>query len=195
MAKRVYWRAAVWSGLIGGVVFLAAEMTLVPLFGAGGPWLPVRMIAALALGPGVLQPPAGFDPIVLVTALVVHFGLSTGYSALRAWLVEGRRGPLADGARGMFGLLIYLVNFYGFTALFPWFADARSWISVVTHLAWGLVVPVTYGLIVEREHRKHGNPVPITLSGADPCAHPARVYGGLVGGIHGSARRTGRIPA
>ncbi|MGQ0814996.1 MAG: DUF2911 domain-containing protein [Gemmatimonadota bacterium] len=50
--------ATVLSGLIAGVVFIVLDITLVPLFGLGSPWEPVRMIAAIVLGRDVLPPPA-----------------------------------------------------------------------------------------------------------------------------------------
>ena len=40
----------------------------------------------------------------------------------------------------VFGLLIYLVNFYGFTAIWPWFAKARNFISLFSHVMFGLVL-------------------------------------------------------
>jgi hypothetical protein len=45
------------------------------------------------------------------------------------------------------------VNFYGFTALFPWFAMARNWISIFGHLVFGLVAAGAYVAI--RKHHHH----------------------------------------
>ena len=44
---------------------------------------------------------------------------------------------LAVGAA--FGLAPYLINFYGMTALFPWFANARNWVSIFAHVMFGLI--------------------------------------------------------
>jgi hypothetical protein len=43
-----------------------------------------------------------------------------------------------------FGLMLYLVNFYGFTAVFPWFAMARNWISIFSHLMFGVIAALVY---------------------------------------------------
>ena len=39
---------------------------------------------------------------------------------------------------------MYLVHFYGLTALYPWVAEARDWINVVTHLVFGLAAAWSY---------------------------------------------------
>jgi hypothetical protein len=142
-------RATLGAGLVAGAVFLALEMVLWPLLGLGTAWVPLRMIAAILLGPEVLPPPSGFHAGVLVAALLVHFSLSTVYasvfSAMRYLLLHGWNQPgLAELPHGMYGLVIYLINFYLFTGLFPWFVEARHEISVLVHLVWGLMLPWTY---------------------------------------------------
>jgi hypothetical protein len=142
MKGKTDWTAAVWSGLIAGLVFIVVEMMLVGITGAGSPWGPPRMIGAIGLGPGVLPPPATFDLGIFIVALVIHFALSAILGLLFGWTVaRWRWGLLATTAAGaVFGLLVYLVNFYGFTAIFPWFADARSPITVFAHIVFGLVL-------------------------------------------------------
>ncbi len=44
----------------------------------------------------------------------------------------------------VYGLLIYVVNFYGMTAFFPWFAEARNWVSVFSHALFGAVLALVY---------------------------------------------------
>ena len=34
----------------------------------------------------------------------------------------------------VYGLALYYINFYGFSAAFPWFADARGGVSAFTHI-------------------------------------------------------------
>jgi hypothetical protein len=70
------WKAATWSGIIAGFVFLALEMVMVPVFAGGSPWGPPRMMAAIVLGEGVLPPPATFDLGVIMAAMGLHFVLS-----------------------------------------------------------------------------------------------------------------------
>jgi uncharacterized membrane protein YagU involved in acid resistance len=138
------WRAAVWSGIIAGAIFMVLEMVMVPVFLGDSPWAPPRMIAAIAMGEGVLPPPATFDPGILMAAMVVHFILSIVFTVILGFSIArmGFGASLAAGA--VFGLLLYLVNFYGFTAVFPWFAMARNWVSVVAHIGFGLVAAWSY---------------------------------------------------
>jgi uncharacterized membrane protein YagU involved in acid resistance len=143
----VNWNAAVVSGLIAGVVFLVLEMLLVPLALGGSPWGPPRMIAAIALGRDVLPTavaPATFDGFIVLTAMVVHFLLSIVYALVLAPFIE--RVPHGTGlVIGVaFGLALYFVNFYGFTAVFPWFAMARNWVTWFSHVMFGAVGAWTY---------------------------------------------------
>jgi hypothetical protein len=37
-------------------------------------------------------------------------------------------------------MALYIINLYGFTALFPWFSIARDGITALTHLVFGLTL-------------------------------------------------------
>jgi uncharacterized membrane protein YagU involved in acid resistance len=146
----VDWSAAVWSGVISGAVFMVLEMMMVPIFLGGSMWGPPRMIAAIVLGQEVLPPPATFDLGILMVAMVVHFVLSIAFALVLA-LIAARVGfGAALGLGAAFGLILYLVNFYGFTAIFPWFAMARNWVSVVAHVLFGLIAAWAYKRLAER---------------------------------------------
>lgn len=146
----VHWRAVVGAGLIAGVVFLMAEMIMLPLFLGVSPWGPSRMMAAILLGKGVLPPPATFDFGVMMIAMMVHFVLAVAYTFVIAWIVQRRGTASAIGIGALAGLVLYFLNFYVFTAAFPWFAMARNWVTVVTHVAFGLIAAWSYrGFIKE----------------------------------------------
>lgn len=141
--------AAIWAGIVAGAVFLLLEMVMVPIFLGGSAWDPPRMIAAIVLGPDVLPAPdaaVGISADVLLAAGVVHFALSLLYALAVAWIVD--RWPLGASiaAGAIFGVALYLVNFYGFTALFPWFAMARNWVGMVAHIAFGAVAGAVYAV-------------------------------------------------
>lgn len=136
--------AAVWSGVIAGAIFMVLEMIMVPLFLDGSPWGPPRMIAAMAMGEGVLPPPATFDVGIVMVAMIVHFLLSIIFAVMLAFPIARMGFGAALGVGAAFGLLLYLVNFYGFTAIFPWFAMARSWVSIVAHILFGLIAAWSY---------------------------------------------------
>jgi hypothetical protein len=40
----------------------------------------------------------------------------------------------------VFGLLLYGVNMYGFTAAFAWFEACRDWITLAAHLVFGIML-------------------------------------------------------
>ena len=131
------------ADVIAGAVFMMMEMGLVALSG-GSPWGPPRMIAAIVMGEGVLPPPASFDLMIVMVAMVVHFMLSIIIGLAFAFLA-GRFSLLMAVAVGAgIGLALYLVNFYGMTAFFPWFAMARNMISVISHIAFGMVLGLSY---------------------------------------------------
>ena len=102
------------------------------------------MIAAIVMGEGVLPPPATFDLMVLMAAMAVHFMLSIVIGVAFA-LIASRFGWLMAVIVGaVVGLGLYVVNFYGMTAVFPWFAMARNTISIVSHIAFGLMLGLSY---------------------------------------------------
>ncbi|WP_426051920.1 hypothetical protein [Brevundimonas sp. SL161] len=136
-------KAGALAGLIAGGAFMMMEMVLVALSGASF-WGPPRMIAAIVMGEGVLPPPATFDLMVLMAAMAVHFMPSIVIGVAFA-LIASRFGWLMAVIVGAaVGLGLYVVNFYGMTSVFPWFAMARNTISIVSHIAFGLMLGLSY---------------------------------------------------
>jgi uncharacterized membrane protein YagU involved in acid resistance len=156
------WKAATWAGIIAGMVFLVLEMIMVPVFGGGSPWAPPRMMAAIVLGEGVLPPPATFDAGIIMAAMGLHLVLSVVYAIVFAVAVSRLSLGKALILGGFGGLVLYLVNFYGFTALFPWFAMARNWISIFGHVVFGLVAAGAYVAIrIHHQHEDEGARAPL----------------------------------
>ena len=145
-------KAAVWAGIIAGVVFMMLEMVLVETVGGGSPWGPPRMIAAIGMGKDVLPPPATFDLGVMIVAMAIHFVLAILLGMILGLIVSRwKLGLMASiGVGAIFGLAVYLVNFYGFTALFPWFAMARTPITLLTHVMFGTVLGWSYHALAVR---------------------------------------------
>ncbi|MGI9045108.1 MAG: hypothetical protein ACR2GK_13440 [Gemmatimonadaceae bacterium] len=142
--QSLQWKAAVLAGLISGAAFMMLEMIMVPVFGGGSPWGPPRMIAAIAMGKGVLPPPATFDFGILIAAMAVHFPLSIVFTLILAWIIARFEMGVAVLIGAGFGLILYFVAFYGFTAIFPWFAMARNWISIFSHIMFGVIAAAAY---------------------------------------------------
>jgi uncharacterized membrane protein YagU involved in acid resistance len=103
-----------------------------------------RLAAAIVLGRTVLPPPASFDAGVTAVATLVHFALSIAYGLAIAMLVRSLRWRASLLAGAAAGLAIYLANMYGFTALYPWFEQVRTWDTLLAHLAFGLVAAAVY---------------------------------------------------
>jgi hypothetical protein len=49
-----------------------------------------------------------------------------------------------------FGVLLYLINFHGATALVPWFAELRGWANLVAHLVFGMTAAILYWQLARR---------------------------------------------
>lgn len=101
-----------------------------------------RLTAAIVMGREALQVPAagGLPWDVLLVATLVHLALSVAYALPPARLAGRLRGLPALGAGAAYGLAIYVVNMYGFTVVFPWFALARDPATVFAHLVFGLAL-------------------------------------------------------
>ncbi|MEG3190947.1 hypothetical protein [Lysobacter sp. D1-1-M9] len=142
--RAIDWKAAVWAGLIAGVVFMMAEMLMVAMFQGESAWGPPRMIAAMVLGQDVLQPPT-FDIGIMMTAMMIHIPLSIIYGLALAALLRRANAGTALMIGAAFGLAIYLINFYAIASMiFPWFAMARGWVSAIAHIMFGAVAGLAY---------------------------------------------------
>ena len=88
-------------------------------------------------------------------ATVLHFALSIIYGLVFAHGIRAlASGAVARLLIGLgFGLVLYGVNMYGFTVVFPWFSLVRDWVTVVAHLIFGLVLAGTYILLVSQGSR------------------------------------------
>lgn len=138
--------AVLLAGVSAGILSTVAQLLLWVAFGEdalGLLWRDSRLTAALVLGHGVLPPPATFDIEVMLAATAIHFLLSILYAA--ALLPVRRSGPAVSLLAGAgFGIVLYFVNMHGFTAIFPWFAEARGGITLATHVVFGVAVSMSY---------------------------------------------------
>lgn len=140
-------KAAMLAGVCAAILATAVELLLWRAYAFALPetlFRDARLAAAIVLGRDVLPPPATFDWRIMFVATCVHFALSIVY----AFVLAAAIGRLAAGAAlatgALFGLVLYVVNLYGFTWLFPWFAVTRDGITVIAHLAFGITASATY---------------------------------------------------
>jgi hypothetical protein len=80
----------------------------------------------------------------MLVATLVHFALSIVYGLTLSVFISRLSVPLSLIAGAVFSLFLYVINMYGFTFLFPWFATARDWITATTHVVFGLVIVAIY---------------------------------------------------
>ena len=153
MAKPFPWKAAISAGIVAGLVFMLLEMALVGTIGGQSPWGPPRMIAAIAMGDGVLPPPATFDLGIVMVAMIVHFALSMILGVIFGWAISRRPMTLTVAiiAGIILGLAVYVLGFYILTPIFPWFAMARGGISIFAHAVFGLTLGLAYYAMASRQ--------------------------------------------
>ncbi len=145
------WGIIVCAGIAAGTAATAVQVVLWLAFDAGFPTVlfrDARLTAALVLGRHVLPPPATFDVTVWIVATIIHFALSVAYAALLGPLAARLSGARMVLSGAMSGIALYALNLYAFTALFPWFSQARGWIAAAAHVAFGLTAFATYRFLL-----------------------------------------------
>ena len=142
-------KALFCAAFAAGAVFLVLMLAMAPLMGAS-PWAPTRLIAAITMGREALSPPDTFDSGAVSAAIIIHFALSVVYAVVFAFIAKGRSLASDTLLGAAFGLALYVVNFYGFTFLFPWFAEARHWVTITAHLAFGAALGASYAWAARR---------------------------------------------
>jgi hypothetical protein len=157
----VNWNAAARAGVIAGLVYLAWQMAFYPLVTGGSVWDVPRATAAILIGKGILATPPTFNLGVFVVGLLLHLTLSAGYALLLAAMVAGLRRAAALVSGGIFGLVLYLINFYWFTTAFSWFARARNWSTALAHVVFGLVAVWSY--LALRRRAETPSPAELTV--------------------------------
>ena len=117
-----------------------------------------RLTAALVLGEAAPSPSAGFDARIMLAATGIHFALSIIYAALLLPVAKRLAFLPSLLAGAGFGALLYFVNLYGFTSIYPWFTQARGGITLAVHLVFGMVVMLTYRWLGVQADRSGGLP-------------------------------------
>lgn len=151
LRQLVDWRAAVWAGLISGGVFLLLNIVVAPLILGGNHWAMVRLTASIILGESILPPPATFNAVALLAALVSNTGLCLLFGLFAAYVLH--RGGIVMGFAGgaLLGLALYGISFYTLTLFYPWFFAYRGWVMIANHVILGMLAGGIYEwLEVER---------------------------------------------
>jgi hypothetical protein len=151
------WLAAVVAGLAGGAVLMVLELLWSAATNETGPWRASQLVAAMVLGPGVLQTSAAFfQADVVGTALVTHYALGIAFGVVFGIVATGfgieHQLPATLLVGALFGALLYVFDFYGMVRFFPWFTELRGWAMGIEHLVFGMVAALLY-LKLERGER------------------------------------------
>lgn len=160
LRQLVDWRAAAWSGLVAGTVFLAINWIAIPrMLGMDGGVM-VRYFASTVLGAEVLDPQRDLSTAAVGAALGSHFVLSFAAAALLAIIIH--RYGLVVGILGgaLFGLALYVINIYTLTYFLPWFFALEGKPFMLAHVVFGAFAGGAYeALEVERFVDEEGREV------------------------------------
>jgi hypothetical protein len=141
------WVAAAVSGFAAGALLMVLELIWAATVGGEGPWRISNLVAAITLGPATAQSSA-FSVGVVGVALITHYVLGIVFGLVLAWLIGvfHRESSLmsVETIGTTFGALLYLLNFHGMSALFPWIAELRGWSTFIAHLVFGLAAALLY---------------------------------------------------
>jgi len=146
------WTSAAVAGFVGGAVLMLVELLWSFSIDGASSWATSHMVAGIAMGPEVARG-TGFSVAVVAVALFIHyllgiaFGLVLGAFISPFHLDTGAGASMTVGA--VAGFLLYLFNFYGMTAFFPWFAQLRGGATLLAHIIFGMVTACAY-LYLER---------------------------------------------
>jgi hypothetical protein len=121
------------GGLIAGIVFAMFEMIVAALMmGMSAFWMPMRMIGGIVLGMPALDPSYPLVTAAL-TGFILHMVLSTLYGVIFGAVVSfipqlARSTAILVVAASVFGLLLWLVNFFVIApaAGWTWFPEKTS---------------------------------------------------------------------
>ena len=144
------WSAAVKAGLAVGLAFAALQMILVTVADGIDIGTLLRMTAGILLGRWAAISPNAVGAGTVLAALLVHLSLTLLYDVVLGFIVRGLRVGAVVFAGGVFGAVLYAVNFFLFIGLFPWFADVRGWAAAVDHVLFGLALGGAYAVFAGR---------------------------------------------
>jgi hypothetical protein len=152
--------------------------------------MPPRMIGAMILGEQALQPAYAVSTASVV-GVVIHFGLSVGFALLFIALAQPvstmRSTDTLLVTGSIYGLVLWLMNFYLVAASFgwPWFAEQTN--PLVQFLGHTYFYGWILGMHLSRESLVR----PRDMAGVAEYPHSVRVKGRLLVGAEG--RSLGRI--
>lgn len=147
------WPAAAVSGFAAGAILMVLDLFWTTAITDTEPWTMSRMVAAIFMGPQALKS-SEFSAAVVILALLAHYALGVAFglalAAVSAPLRLDSTPGIAIATGAVFGVALYLVNFYGMVYFFPWFAEVRGWPVVLAHIVFGICAALLYWKLERR---------------------------------------------
>ncbi len=140
------WSAAVWAGLLAGLIFLIVGV-VASWLALADPWFVVRLIASSVLGPDVVPKPSELNTSILVVGMIAHFLLSILFALLVAFIVHRWGFVISFFGGALIGLAFYAINFYTMSYFFPWIFPLRNWIMLLSHVIFGAFAGAIYEML------------------------------------------------
>lgn len=141
------WTVAAVSGFVAGAVLMVLELLWSTIIMDGSLWQTSHMIAALTLGPDALQS-SDFNLTIVAVALATHYVLGIVLGLILAAVIVPFHFDSSIGmvllTGAVFGVVVYLFNFYGMVHFFSWFAGMRGWPALLAHIVFGMVSAAMY---------------------------------------------------
>lgn len=126
------------STLSQGLVWLLSGAPVVRLF-----LRDARLTAAVVLGRAILEETNRWLAVLFCAALV-HLLLSIVFAFVIASFTASFKFVPSVLLGALIGFLLYIINLYGWTEVFPWFAESRSLNTAFAHIVFGVSAVWTY---------------------------------------------------
>ena len=148
------WPAAAAAGLSAGAILMVVDLLWSISATGSGPWVASRMIAAMVMGPDVMQS-ASFSLGIVAMALIAHYVLGVIFALVLVAISSPMRLDstltIAVVTGAVFGFALYIFNFNVMVRVFPWFTEIRGWGTLLVNIVFGVSAAVLYWKLERRD--------------------------------------------
>lgn len=120
-------------------ILLGSQSVLMSVFAHQNVWKTSWVLAAVFMGPEVLHWPAVFDMAAITAALAALYSTSLLCTLILFAVPHSLSPKWSIFLAAMLGLLFCCLELYGLTRWFPWLAQERNWLAVLSHLVFAIV--------------------------------------------------------
>ncbi|APV50925.1 hypothetical protein BWI17_15240 [Betaproteobacteria bacterium GR16-43] len=134
---------------MSGIGFLAILSVMSSIAYGDSVWVPFHRIAAMVMGPVALEDLDALQGRIVFAGLAVTIGLSALYGLAFSPIARALSPETAPWIGAIGGVILYSVNFHGFTELFPWMAEMREPVTLFSHAVFGGLLGACYWALRE----------------------------------------------